>query len=146
MADGGRCDKISDYRKVEMAEYRNIHASESVSYTHLRAHETRHDLVCRLLLEKKKHEQAAGCRGNLKAEKIIPITSKGVMNSGGRWEMRQNIGLSQSRNGGIPKHPRIRITKCKNGENIEISEYRTDKHALKQAICMICMIYSRFMM
>src|SRR5659263_171142 len=27
----------------------------SVSYTHLRAHETRHDLVCRLLLEKKKH-------------------------------------------------------------------------------------------
>src|SRR5450759_2562809 len=26
---------------------------ESVSYTYLRAHETRHDLVCRLLLEKK---------------------------------------------------------------------------------------------
>src|SRR5450759_436668 len=25
-----------------------------ISYTHLRAHETRHDLVCRLLLEKKK--------------------------------------------------------------------------------------------
>src|SRR5450756_421631 len=28
--------------------------SQPVSYTHLRAHETRHDLVCRLLLEKKK--------------------------------------------------------------------------------------------
>src|SRR5450759_5484162 len=28
-------------------------ASLPVSYTHLRAHETRHDLVCRLLLEKK---------------------------------------------------------------------------------------------
>ena len=28
--------------------------STAVSYTHLRAHETRHDLVCRLLLEKKK--------------------------------------------------------------------------------------------
>eukprot|EP00825_Cyclidium_porcatum_P043238 TRINITY_DN6087_c0_g1_i1.p2 TRINITY_DN6087_c0_g1~~TRINITY_DN6087_c0_g1_i1.p2 ORF type:complete len:248 (-),score=44.24 TRINITY_DN6087_c0_g1_i1:8-751(-) len=28
-----------------------------VSYTHLRAHETRHDLVCRLLLEKKKTEK-----------------------------------------------------------------------------------------
>ena len=27
----------------------------AVSYTHLRAHETRHDLVCRLLLEKKKY-------------------------------------------------------------------------------------------
>src|SRR5450756_2788438 len=30
---------------------------EAVSYTHLRAHETRHDLVCRLLLEKKKKKQ-----------------------------------------------------------------------------------------
>src|SRR5659263_739481 len=29
-------------------------AINPVSYTHLRAHETRHDLVCRLLLEKKK--------------------------------------------------------------------------------------------
>src|SRR5665648_372354 len=29
----------------------------SVSYTHLRAHETRHDLVCRLLLEKKKQKK-----------------------------------------------------------------------------------------
>eukprot|EP00825_Cyclidium_porcatum_P030682 TRINITY_DN32472_c0_g1_i1.p3 TRINITY_DN32472_c0_g1~~TRINITY_DN32472_c0_g1_i1.p3 ORF type:complete len:110 (+),score=8.54 TRINITY_DN32472_c0_g1_i1:188-517(+) len=28
----------------------------TVSYTHLRAHETRHDLVCRLLLEKKKNQ------------------------------------------------------------------------------------------
>src|SRR5450759_4639108 len=31
----------------------NTHNIISVSYTHLRAHETRHDLVCRLLLEKK---------------------------------------------------------------------------------------------
>ena len=30
------------------------HAAKSVSYTHLRAHETVLDLVCRLLLEKKK--------------------------------------------------------------------------------------------
>src|SRR5450756_3007902 len=29
----------------------------SVSYTHLRAHETRHELVCRLLLEKKKKQK-----------------------------------------------------------------------------------------
>ena len=29
----------------------------SVSYTHLRAHETVLDLVCRLLLEKKKNEK-----------------------------------------------------------------------------------------
>src|SRR5450759_550083 len=28
-------------------------SAATVSYTHLRAHETRHDLVCRLLLEKK---------------------------------------------------------------------------------------------
>src|SRR5450756_139336 len=31
-----------------------IVSMNAVSYTHLRAHETRHDLVCRLLLEKKK--------------------------------------------------------------------------------------------
>src|SRR5450756_739394 len=31
--------------------------STAVSYTHLRAHETRHDLVCRLLLEKKKKKK-----------------------------------------------------------------------------------------
>src|SRR5659263_739015 len=36
-----------------MASMRKI-TSITVSYTHLRAHETRHDLVCRLLLEKKK--------------------------------------------------------------------------------------------
>src|SRR5450756_364764 len=29
-------------------------ANAALSYTHLRAHETRHDLVCRLLLEKNK--------------------------------------------------------------------------------------------
>ena len=29
----------------------------TVSYTHLRAHETRHDIVCRLLLEKKKSKK-----------------------------------------------------------------------------------------
>src|SRR5450756_517862 len=32
----------------------NVSCQKPVSYTHLRAHETRHDLVCRLLLEKKK--------------------------------------------------------------------------------------------
>ena len=33
---------------------RVVEAFEPVSYTHLRAHETVLDLVCRLLLEKKK--------------------------------------------------------------------------------------------
>src|SRR5450759_1503939 len=32
--------------------FNNIKPGTPVSYTHLRAHETRHDLVCRLLLEK----------------------------------------------------------------------------------------------
>src|SRR5450759_5444837 len=31
-----------------------LNSPETVSYTHLRAHETRHDIVCRLLLEKNK--------------------------------------------------------------------------------------------
>src|SRR5450756_1119306 len=45
----------------DAARIRNLRANPAcsaaymaVSYTHLRAHETRHDLVCRLLLEKKK--------------------------------------------------------------------------------------------
>src|SRR5450756_2887478 len=36
---------------------RALTAAVPVSYTHLRAHETRHDLVCRLLLEKKKNKE-----------------------------------------------------------------------------------------
>src|SRR5450759_5781191 len=35
------------------SKYPYILTTGPVSYTHLRAHETRHDLVCRLLLEKK---------------------------------------------------------------------------------------------
>src|SRR5450756_2928336 len=34
-----------------------LESPDAVSYTHLRAHETRHDLVCRLLLEKKKKKK-----------------------------------------------------------------------------------------
>src|SRR5659263_543708 len=40
------------YRDVKGAP--RLRGLRAVSYTHLRAHETRHDLVCRLLLEKKK--------------------------------------------------------------------------------------------
>src|SRR5450756_3023596 len=39
---------------VETPEFYPQLTPYAVSYTHLRAHETRHDLVCRLLLEKKK--------------------------------------------------------------------------------------------
>ena len=37
-----------------MESQRRGDPTTAVSYTHLRAHETREDLVCRLLLEKKK--------------------------------------------------------------------------------------------
>ena len=40
------------YNKLDIELY--THDSGAVSYTHLRAHETVLDLVCRLLLEKKK--------------------------------------------------------------------------------------------
>ncbi|WP_460413884.1 hypothetical protein, partial [Staphylococcus aureus] len=36
----------------------SIDAGDAVSYTHLRAHETLSDLVCRLLLEKNTHLRA----------------------------------------------------------------------------------------
>ena len=42
--------------------------SASVSYTHLRAHETGRNLVCRLLLEKKKKE--------IKVVKLLKIQCK----------------------------------------------------------------------
>eukprot|EP00825_Cyclidium_porcatum_P051472 TRINITY_DN9479_c0_g1_i4.p4 TRINITY_DN9479_c0_g1~~TRINITY_DN9479_c0_g1_i4.p4 ORF type:complete len:152 (-),score=44.61 TRINITY_DN9479_c0_g1_i4:48-503(-) len=41
----------------------------TVSYTHLRAHETRHDLVCRLLLEKKKKKRKKQERKKKKKKK-----------------------------------------------------------------------------
>src|SRR5450756_1034562 len=48
-----RNDQVAtDMRLFVMEQCENV--SVPVSYTHLRAHETRHDLVCRLLLEKKK--------------------------------------------------------------------------------------------
>ena len=46
-----------------------ISSYEPVSYTHLRAHETRHDLVCRLLLEKKKHKKTKLIRKKKKEKK-----------------------------------------------------------------------------
>ena len=41
-------------RRVSEEELQQLLHTESVSYTHLRAHETKANLVCRLLLEKKK--------------------------------------------------------------------------------------------
>ena len=54
----------------------------SVSYTHLRAHETRHDLVCRLLLEKKKkkkseHTRKADISTSMTANITQTVTIKG---------------------------------------------------------------------
>ena len=40
-----------------LSECLALQAKEAVSYTHLRAHETVLDLVCRLLLEKKKKQE-----------------------------------------------------------------------------------------
>ena len=47
------------YSRISLATWGSLDVgsfrrSEAVSYTHLRAHETVLDLVCRLLLEKKK--------------------------------------------------------------------------------------------
>src|SRR5450756_2733104 len=44
------------HRAGELFLGKRVEEVRSVSYTHLRAHETRHDLVCRLLLEKKKNQ------------------------------------------------------------------------------------------
>ena len=54
----------------------------AVSYTHLRAHETREDLVCRLLLEKKSAERILTVRF------VKPHRSVGI--SGGGNPLREN--------------------------------------------------------
>src|SRR5450759_528355 len=56
---GGHVERCEDCSHTQIAynSCRNRHCPKSVSYTHLRAHETRHDLVCRLLLEKKKKKK-----------------------------------------------------------------------------------------
>ena len=64
---GGRVYKVAPYKNLiphlketykilKENQYEVVHAFDNtpVSYTHLRAHETRRHLVCRLLLEKKK--------------------------------------------------------------------------------------------
>src|SRR5450756_711992 len=48
---GGAKDFISKPFDLDEVLMRVHNMLEAVSYTHLRAHETRHDLVCRLLLE-----------------------------------------------------------------------------------------------
>ena len=50
--DWGRCCFVPDFFRATVAA---INGRSPVSYTHLRAHETVLDLVCRLLLEKKKN-------------------------------------------------------------------------------------------
>src|SRR5450756_1029660 len=50
----GQVDGTITKESLYEAFRQNVEGIKPVSYTHLRAHETRHDLVCRLLLEKKK--------------------------------------------------------------------------------------------
>ena len=50
-----RCDQLVEQVVAEAVETDRQAIYAAVSYTHLRAHETVLDLVCRLLLEKKKN-------------------------------------------------------------------------------------------
>src|SRR5450756_3044831 len=57
--EGAEEEELSEEELRERIEkaLEKITVTDAVSYTHLRAHETRHDLVCRLLLEKKKKKK-----------------------------------------------------------------------------------------
>src|SRR5665648_1142891 len=55
--DNNQVVPTSVFSKELNEELINKNSIAPVSYTHLRAHETRHDLVCRLLLEKKKKKK-----------------------------------------------------------------------------------------
>ena len=56
-ADDGYALGFQRARQLEWRLATELHDHTSVSYTHLRAHETVLDLVCRLLLEKKKEHK-----------------------------------------------------------------------------------------
>ena len=62
---GCYCDVIGvrSFARFEDREY-DYNEVIPVSYTHLRAHETGRNLVCRLLLEKKKYQSRKGTRSN----------------------------------------------------------------------------------
>src|SRR5450759_4458873 len=49
-------DRATRAEARDFSRWLQVAGKPAVSYTHLRAHETRHDLVCRLLLEKKKRK------------------------------------------------------------------------------------------
>ena len=60
--DGFAMEFVSEKQALKSSKSKVVFAAgcfwcmEAVSYTHLRAHETVLDLVCRLLLEKKKYK------------------------------------------------------------------------------------------
>ena len=54
-AEGTWDAPVRELSVKEISDYLTSLSNTPVSYTHLRAHETVLDLVCRLLLEKKKH-------------------------------------------------------------------------------------------
>ena len=55
-SDFGHISIRPDHSIVELPDDLPRDVFDAVSYTHLRAHETVLDLVCRLLLEKKTHK------------------------------------------------------------------------------------------
>src|SRR5660397_154951 len=58
--EGERCARPTHFPLAsvqQMLRHQGPHPPTPVSYTHLRAHETKANLVCRLLLEKKKNNK-----------------------------------------------------------------------------------------
>ena len=75
-----------------------IDITRAVSYTHLRAHETRHDLVCRLLLEKKElidPNNIAALIDKAKVENAKTTNKKDKITQDQQRSV-ENIGLSLS--------------------------------------------------
>ena len=75
-----------------------------VSYTHLRAHETRGNLVCRLLLEKKKHVKRLGTslggqtRVSVGLDARLQGRAKRTPRGAGRSSSRPWLEFSESKN------------------------------------------------
>src|SRR5450756_1314479 len=75
-ADVARCRTYAESSPSVVTPLNRYIGYEAVSYTHLRAHETRHDLVCRLLLEQKKTSRYIASASSLEQSKSRKIRSE----------------------------------------------------------------------
>ena len=102
----GQCFKRGHMLQVMAKNVLGVVGQKSVSYTHLRAHETSLHLVCRLLLEKKKLEKIVGYQSLHKVMFFGPLLGS---KKGPRAFQGQDVGSGLQKLVLGPKISKLRI-------------------------------------